>query len=533
MNFSLPPYAFLFFGATLLGVIAAILVWTRRSVPGGMWIFGAMVSVAVWNFFCLLEVTSTGLENRILWSKLEYVGANLTTPMLLLFFLSYTQQRITITWRKALLFFIIPLVTFLLVLTNEWHHLHWTGFVPVPGEYENYIYLHGPSFWLSLAYNYLCATGFVLLIVAGLINSTRKYRQQYRALLFSSSFPYVAGIVYSFGFNPYPGLDILPIATSIAGLGIVLTILFLHMFDLIPVARNMLVENMSDMVIVIDQEGRVLDINMAARNFFDCAVKDVTGAPASQVLKQCPNLVESLHSVDKLQEIKLAQRGHEYFYKMQVTPLIDRRGSLQGKMIMMSDITQLYEVNDRLQSQLSEIQSLQAELREQAIRDPLTGLFNRRYLAETLEREFARASREEYPVSLALLDIDHFKKVNDSWGHHAGDLVLKALSDELRAHTRAGDIACRYGGEEFLIVFPNASLSDACQRAEQFRLRIQSLEVPWKDIQIHITVSIGLANFPHHGTTSDMILTAADDALYQAKASGRNCIGVCYNDEPA
>src|SRR5512145_521163 len=112
-------------------------------------------------------------------------------------------------------------------------------------------------------------------------------------------------------------------------------------------------------------------------------------------------------------------------------------------------------VNDRLQGQLIEIGLLQSKLREQAIRDPLTNLFNRRYLEETLDRELARAKRETYPVCIIMIDLDHFKKINDTYGHDAGDQVLKALANTLSEQSRRGDFACRYGGEEFVIVMPN------------------------------------------------------------------------------
>jgi len=175
-----------------------------------------------------------------------------------------------------------------------------------------------------------------------------------------------------------------------------------------------------------------------------------------------------------------------------------------------------------LQTKMIEISALQAQLQEQAIRDPLTTCFNRRYMDETLQREFARAAREQYSLCLVMADIDHFKKVNDTYGHSAGDFVLQVFGLELRDSTRTGDMVCRYGGEEFLAVMPNIELETAVSRANYWREKMETMPVNIDDLTIHVTVSMGVACFPRHGGTIEEVLRAADEALYKAKNSGRN-----------
>ncbi len=182
----------------------------------------------------------------------------------------------------------------------------------------------------------------------------------------------------------------------------------------------------------------------------------------------------------------------------------------------------LRRANELLQTQLDEIKILQAQLREQAIRDPLTQLFNRRFLQETLTRELACAEREECILAVILLDIDHFKQVNDAHGHQAGDLMLQALADLLRNNTRQMDVACRYGGEEFVVVMPGAPFDAALVRAEQLRAKFERLRIVSNSVTLQATISLGVAAFPQHGKTSDELLRVADDALYAAKAAGRN-----------
>jgi diguanylate cyclase (GGDEF)-like protein/PAS domain S-box-containing protein len=166
---------------------------------------------------------------------------------------------------------------------------------------------------------------------------------------------------------------------------------------------------------------------------------------------------------------------------------------------------------------------LRERLRDQAIRDPLTGLFNRRYLEETLDRELGRAERDEQPVGVLMLDIDYFKRFNDSFGHAAGDEVLRALGRVLGQQVRVEDIACRYGGEEFTLVLPGCSLEAACQRAEQLRQQARDLHLVHAGQPVGgITISVGVAVSPQHGLTDGPLLRAADAALYQAKQAGRN-----------
>jgi diguanylate cyclase (GGDEF)-like protein len=166
---------------------------------------------------------------------------------------------------------------------------------------------------------------------------------------------------------------------------------------------------------------------------------------------------------------------------------------------------------------------LRETLRNESIRDPLTDLFNRRYLEETLPREIRRAVRDERPISVIMIDVDHFKEFNDKFSHEAGDAMLRAVAQHLKARTRGQDIACRYGGDEFLLVLPGASLEVACQRAERLRAEIKEMEVERDSLSFtSVCLSLGVAAFPDHGSTAAALVRAADLALYRAKAQGRN-----------
>ena len=166
---------------------------------------------------------------------------------------------------------------------------------------------------------------------------------------------------------------------------------------------------------------------------------------------------------------------------------------------------------------------LQNTLRQQSIRDALTGLYNRRYMEETMERELKRALRDNHSLGIVMFDIDHFKEFNDLHGHDAGDALLRELGAFLNKSLRGGDIICRYGGEEFLVVLPGITPQNALSRAEELREGVKDLHVRHLGKLLpRCTLSLGVAVSPQHGTTVDTLLKAADDALYLAKNEGRD-----------
>jgi diguanylate cyclase (GGDEF)-like protein len=170
---------------------------------------------------------------------------------------------------------------------------------------------------------------------------------------------------------------------------------------------------------------------------------------------------------------------------------------------------------------------LRETLREQAIRDPLTGLFNRRFLEQSLERELQLAARKKQSIAVLFLDLDHFKRFNDTFGHDAGDMVLQSLANLLRKFFRATDICCRYGGEEFAIILPESSSQNAAMRADALRSEVKSLRLQYKKQTLGpLTLSAGVAAFPEHGSTSHDLLKIADQCLYESKARGRDVVTV-------
>lgn len=202
--------------------------------------------------------------------------------------------------------------------------------------------------------------------------------------------------------------------------------------------------------------------------------------------------------------------------------------SSDGRQVL---VALVLDVTERTRAE-RELAALRSRLEEQSTHDALTGLYNRHYLEATLDQALTVAASGGMPVSVIMCDLDHFKRVNDLHGHLAGDAVLRAFAALVKRHARSGDIDCRYGGEEFLMILPGMALSIAAQRAEQLRVAVATATVRYATTAIAMTASFGVASFPCNGATGDALIAAADRAMYAAKAAGRNRVNLVEGPAP-
>lgn len=209
--------------------------------------------------------------------------------------------------------------------------------------------------------------------------------------------------------------------------------------------------------------------------------------------------------------------------------ITDGQGRLLGYVGITRDVdarvrdrAALEEAHHQLKLRLEEISSLQARLWQQAVRDALTGLYNRHYLHDVLQRELARAARLGHPVSVVLLDVDHFKQINDTYGHRVGDIVLREVAHLLQAQARESDVICRWGGEEFLVLLPAMSLAQAQARTESWRAALATHGLDVFAPGLRVTASFGCASYPQDASQGEALIHCADLALYESKRLGRN-----------
>ena len=491
-----------------------------------------LLSMAVWALSEAILWMQKSIEAKAFWLDIMIIGAASAPILFFLFIIKFTHNDTILTTRRLIVFSLVPAATVILQWTNEFHHLVFSSAMSI--ERNSYIVAEatrGPWYFINVFYSYILICIGLFILIRTSSRSSPLHRTQSLFILIGCIIPLIFSIYSEYRFKSLHGLNLAPASFGISGMIFLFAALRTALTDLIPVARSHLIETMQDGVLVLNSQNRVVDINPAMEKFLVGEPSAFIGKHASEIfgpwIEKAEPLLKGLESETEMR----APNDPSRYLDLRATPLYDGERRLNGRLLVFREITERKDVerklryaNTRMQAQLIEIGLLQSQLREQAIRDPLTNLFNRRYLEETLDRELARATREAYPVCIIMIDIDHFKRINDAHGHEAGDFVLKAISDLLGSQSRRGDFACRFGGEEFIVAMPNISVDVALERAEVLRQTLNSLRVPFQNTVLTVTISMGVASHPTHGITRDAILRAADKAMYAAKHAGRDHI---------
>jgi diguanylate cyclase (GGDEF)-like protein len=524
------PAVFLDAGATLACLTIAIVAWRRRSrsSPASMAFVLLMLGVAEMSATVGLASLLDDPRAKMAAALAAYFGAGVLTAAMFVYARALADANYSPGWATIALLAVEPVLIVTLAATNSFHHLVLRGEIGST-TWGIYTYHSGPATALNLTYAFVLITAALVIIARACLRATSVHRLQLASLPIASIVPAAAQLwvlTRPGGTASNPDFTSLMFAVS----GIVLAwSLFRHgLLQIIPVARNLVLEKLSDAVIVLDTRAEVLDINPAgealARAVNPGLPARIVGLPG-QALMPAHAGAATLTPGSR----RAVVSGVEVDLDIRITELFDRKGRQLGCAVVIRDVTELGQerrklagANDRLREQLHTIEKLRADLAEQAVRDVLTGLHNRRHLIETLDAELRHAADDGRPLSVVMLDIDHFKHVNDTHGHTIGDDLLVALSCELADAVREGDTVARYGGEEFVILLPDTDAATANHRAEILRLRCAAVAVYSADGSVATTISAGIATFPASGITAGHLLAAADKALYRAKAAGRN-----------
>lgn len=364
MNWQNWPYTVISALAVAIAISVAIYAWRQRAAPGGIYVALLMVAVAIWALSTVGELMAVVVPAKIWWSKIAYLGIVGVAPSWLLFILDYSQRREWLTTRRIAFLWIVPAITLVLVFTNEWHHLIWPNITPIsdaPGAML--IYGHGIAFWVEWVYSYLLMVLGTILLVQTALRSPRLYRRQATVMLAGAAMPWVGNALYIAGLVPLPGLDLTPIAFALTGLMAVLGFLRFQILDLVPIARDLLVESMTDGVLVLDAQNRVVDVNPTTCRFIRRSAADVIGQQAGAVLAAWPDLVARYQDVLEAQaEVSLDSPDGSRWLNLRISPLYDRRKRLTGRLIVLHDITARREAEEVLRQYARELEARNTEL---------------------------------------------------------------------------------------------------------------------------------------------------------------------------
>ncbi len=521
------PYSIVL-ATSALATLIVYFIARQRSAPGSLALKGMLIGMFVWGFSYALSWAFIPLNYKIFWLKFMFLGMTTVPALFLIITLRITHRDHWITFRNYFLLFLEPVLINILVwfapeaIFKSIDLVSRNGLAVVELR-------RGIGFWVSMVYSYAIILFSFYLLRISYRHANSFFKRQYILVMAGSLIPFGLSFFTQVTSSRFSELDMSAISFGFSGIIYAYAILRHQLMDLIPFARSRLIENMSDGVLVLDAQGRIVDINPAMNTFWEGEPASFIGRNISDSISIWNESTEHLLTGQETRtEMRLPHIPSRYL-DLRVTPLYDDDQNLSGRLIIFRDITDRKEVEkdllhamDRMQTQLIEIGLLQSQLREQAIRDALTNLFNRRYLEETLERELARAAREVYPLCIVMMDIDHFKNVNDVYGHEAGDLVLKTLAETVKNQSRQGDFVCRFGGEEFVLVMPNITIDVAKERVNSLHKSISSLYITFGRFNLNVTISMGISWYPRHGETKEDLLRTADRALYAAKNAGRN-----------
>ena len=505
MKLDYDPHSLLLLIAVLISafVIYRLRHFHRRPIVRTLML--SMAGTAWWAFCVGFEHANILLPDKMFWVNMSYFGIVIIPMTWLAFALLYTDNQKWLTRTNLLILGIIPVISLVVVWTNDLHHLEWLKVWLDNSRFPaDDVVTHGVWWWILTAYCYLLLLLSMFCFVAYYIRAKGILRNQIMVLLIAMLAPWIGNVLYAAGVGVFQAVDPTPIAFGITGIAFYWGISRLQLLDIIPLAYKEIFRNMTEGVLVTDVQNRVVDINPSAQKILQVNRRDIIRQEFSSLRSGDIGLIELSPDVQTSRSgIFIGEGQKQLHYGVQVSTITTKQ-RYSGHVLILHDDTQAMLL---------------------ANTDGLTGLYNNRYFQQLIEQEAARSSRLDSHFSLLMLDLDFFKAFNDNYGHLAGDTLLQKVGQCMLSSIRTMDSACRYGGEEFTVILPGTDAEAARIVAERIRREVQQIVIPQT---APITVSIGIAGYPADGT-KEQVIARSDAAMYLAKKEGRN--RVCLSSE--
>lgn len=498
------PLALVLGGLLLVGVAGTL--WRRRDCSATTSLIVLLFAVTVWSVTYAFELTSAGTEGREFWGAVKYLGICLLPPAWVIFVWQYTGrgQRPS-GWVLALLT-VEPAVVLGLLAGPATRHL--IRFYPPGAANAAGVAGSGPLFWPHMAYTSIVLWGGTIVFTVTLLRLSPVYRRQSLVLVVSQLLPFGENVLFNFGVPPFDTIDLTPFLFVLTGAVLTWGVLRLRLLDLRPVARSEIFALLADPVIVLDPRLRVVDANpVAGPALLGRPSGHAVGYLLTELLPPLGPVLGEVAGPEPC-EVEVGIGGLNYALTLRT---LCAHGRLTGRLLVFRDIT------ERI--------ALERQLRHDSLHDPLTGLPNRVLFLDRIEHGLARAARTGRPVGLLFVDLDDFKRVNDSHGHPAGDALLHEVARRLRDCLRAADTPARLGGDEFAVLVEDVDEDEVSLVAKHILAALAAPVGLTVDVRVPVSASIGIA-LGLGGPPSEL-LAAADQAMYAAKrATSGNRVAV-------
>jgi diguanylate cyclase (GGDEF)-like protein len=470
------------------------------------------VSAAIYIIGYSFELRADSLESIRFFLKLEYFGVPFISAFWLFFTIRFCKRK-SPSIMLILIVMLFPILSLFFSVTNEFHHFLYKDITTFVHNGNLMVLLDkGPWYYVQVVYAYLIQ--FYSISSFYKIWKRDRFKRQTQAyyIFVGSLWPIIFSSIYFFGLSPL-AIDLTPYGLSISGVFFYIALFRYRFLDLSEIVKDITFMEINEGILVLDDKQHLVEYNKAAAKIFPWLERKQIGS----AMIDLPVGREILDQTADFFELTIPQKSGLRYYEFRKTQLKDRR-QIVGSVFFIQDVTSQKE--------------LFLTMKDMATYDPLTKLFNRRKLFEESEKELLRSRRYGRKISVLMADVDDFKHINDSYGHQAGDEILRKTAEICKERLRATDIIGRYGGEEFMMLLPDADMQNACSIAEEIRRHIETTVIQYKDATITTTLSIGVSTALDLSSdvSLEMLIHDADVALYQAKAEGKNRVLAYHQD---
>lgn len=518
MNSELTAYITLICTSGVLNLYLCLYVFVKRkhytTIANFFVLYTAIITI--YCFASAFGLMSTSLGQIKFWTIMQYAGMPFSPPLGLLFVMQYLGMKMKKRYAALL---VIPFISLIMVATNDIHHFHYRVFEIDSSLGAPYLQLEiGIWYMIHGVFTFGCMFVALLLVLSRWKETAKVYRPQLISLVCGQLVPILTAFLYLNGLTP-PGVDPVPMVLWLSSLCYLWSIRSSRLFTIMPIAKDAIFHSINDGVMVLDESYRFIEYNQACSRMFPSLDKSMIGKDFEEVWTELAGgaFPFTLEPEAMGQEIRLTSDDlTERFYHLRTSPL-HQANNRRGLLLIFSDIT--------------EFKRMQVQLEQQAYYDELTQIYNRRAFFQRCERDYTAAKNDSSPFTVILLDVDFFKKVNDTYGHDVGDRLLVHVAKVCQSQLKKGELFARYGGEEFVLGLKGYGLSEGEVLANQLRSHLERHPLLTAEGRIPVTASLGVAEaLFERGETLQQVLIKADKALYSAKRAGRNQVHVYTED---